>query len=160
MSIKEHLVALGRVTHQEEGPAGTELQMRHLHLVKHATDQHAFLAPVKLERFAMRKGQGNKGSTIPPLRFTRGTDKVRHPTVAPLVALRLDLVKQGSGGSPGVLVPQAIGFECRHQDRLKGLELGILGLSLVLRLHIARRPQPLLDRVARQTRALGNLTDR
>lgn len=93
MRIKEHLMALSRISHQEECTTGTQLHMPHLHLMKHATDQHAFLTPVKLERLTILEGQWHKGSAIPSLSLTRDPNKIRHPAVATFVALGLDLMK-------------------------------------------------------------------
>ena len=52
MGIEQHLVALRRVGLNDEGPAGTQLQVGHQHLAPDAADHQAFFAPVELEGFA------------------------------------------------------------------------------------------------------------
>ncbi len=61
MGIEEHLVALAWISHQPERTAGTQLQVRHLHVSINAANQQTFLAPVELECLAERKAQRHEG---------------------------------------------------------------------------------------------------
>ncbi len=95
MRIKQHLVPLAGICHQPERPAGTQLQMRDLHVVEHAAHHHRLIAPVKLERLAQLKAQGHEGlgRTAVRARAPR-PDEVRDRAVATPVTLRLDLGEQ------------------------------------------------------------------
>jgi hypothetical protein len=52
---------LGRISDQSEGPAGTQLQVRHLDTPINTTHDQTLFTPVKLEGLATRERQGDEG---------------------------------------------------------------------------------------------------
>jgi hypothetical protein len=61
VGIEQHLVALARVGHQPERPAGAQFHVRHLQpLVLPANDQRLF-APVELEGLTQLEAQRHVG---------------------------------------------------------------------------------------------------
>jgi len=113
-------MTLAGVGHQPEGPAGAQLQVRHLHVVEHTADEHGFDAPVELEGLAQLEAHRNErlGRTgcglHPP-----APDVVGDGAVAAAIALGLYLSKQSSAAAPSLLGAMAVGRERLMQDRLE-----------------------------------------
>ena len=103
VGIKEHFVPLARVGHQPERTAGTKLQVGHLQLVVNAANDHAFIAPVKLERLAQFEQQWHERLQSLALLATPLPHKCGELAVATGIAARLDLYQQGFGCSPVLL---------------------------------------------------------
>ena len=103
MRVKQHSVALALVGNPPEGPAGAQLEVRHLQLVIIAAHHHALFAPVKLKRFAQFKAQRHKrlerlALLAAPLAY-EGSELAVATGVAPC----LDLDQQGFGGTAVLL---------------------------------------------------------
>ena len=62
VGVEQRLVTLRRIGHQQKCPTGTQLGMRDQQLARQDTHQQRFFAPVKLERFAQRNLERNKGA--------------------------------------------------------------------------------------------------
>ncbi|MNT35416.1 hypothetical protein D3C72_1714430 [compost metagenome] len=118
--VEQHLVPLAGVGHQPEGATGAQLQVRHLHVVEHATDDHGFDAPVELEGLAQLEAHRNErlGRTGCRL-YPPATDVVGDGAVAAAIALGLYLSKQSSAAAPSLLGAMAVGRERLMQDRLE-----------------------------------------
>ena len=158
VGIEQHFMALAGVGHQPEGPAGTQLQVRHLGPVVHPADHDAFFAPVELERLAVLEAQRHERARSRLARVgSPEPDEVGQRGVAAPIALRLQLHQQCLGRTPMFAGSVGIGLERRHQRGLERTELARLALPPVLGLHSRARLEPLLDRVPRQARAPGYL---
>ena len=163
MRVKQHLVALARVGHQPEGPAGAQLHVRQLHLAPDPADHQPFLAPVELERLAPAKLQGHVGRAgcHRTGRCPLGPQILRHPAVMAGEALFLQLLVQAPGRPALLARPFLIGLDRLVQP---GREAGEhLRPRWPLVGHPrpgCRLPEPGLDGVAGQTGPPGDLTDR
>lgn len=62
MGIEQHLVGLKEIGPHGEGPAVAELEVRHLKLGTHATQDRPVLAPVELECLP---GANDNGTNVP-----------------------------------------------------------------------------------------------
>ena len=118
--VEQHLMALAGVGRQPEGPAGAQLQVRHLHVVEHAADEHGFDAPVELKGLAQLEAHRNErlgwtGCGLHP----PAPDVVGDGAVAAAIALGLYLSKQSSAAAPSLLGAMAVGRERLMQDRLE-----------------------------------------
>ncbi|MDY7069705.1 hypothetical protein PsexTeo8_62380 (plasmid) [Pseudomonas extremaustralis] len=160
MRVEQHLVTLARISHQPEGTARAQLQVRHLHAPVNAADQQAFLAPVKLKRLAKGKGQRHKGVRCLALIPAPGTDKRGELAVATVITLGFDLCQQRLGTAPLLLGTQRVGFKRLLQRAVKRTQLVENGPAQVHRLLGFRRSDPLANGVARQSGALGYLMQR
>ena len=155
MGIKQHLMALAGVGRQPEGATGAQLHVGYLHAVIDAAHHHAFLAPVKLEGFAQVELQWHEGFDVFAGVSAPGTDKVRHSAIAANVAAGPDLQKQRPCAAPVLFVSTGIGFEGKFEFRSKGIQFAkALGPHVLGYLDFIWGLQPLLQRVARQPRAL------
>ena len=110
MGVKQHLMRLGRVRHQPEGPAGTELQVRDLNASINATHHQPLLTPVKLEGFAKSELQRNEGLELAAFTLMPVPHKVRHPAVAAGIALILDLREQRSDRAAVLFGAKCVGL--------------------------------------------------
>ena len=120
VGIEQHLVALAGVGHQPEGAAGTQLEVRDLHVVVDAAHQQSFLAPVELEGLAELKAHRHEGfAGRLTLLLAPVTDEIGQPAVAAPVALGLQLGQQRPGCAPGMFGAPRIGFESLHQRCLE-----------------------------------------
>jgi hypothetical protein len=94
MGIEHHLLGLPWVGAQEQHPAVTEPDMRHLHRDGHPVDQHDLVAPVELVRLARREAQRHercrrrRGLPAPPL-----SRVAPHRVVAPFIAEPAQVLK-------------------------------------------------------------------
>jgi len=104
-------MVLAGVSHQPEGPAGTQFHVRELHLaVVDAAYQQSFGAPVKLEGLTQRKARRHEGVGCFASRTTPLSNEIGGPTVAAAVALFFDLavslpapvLRRYSGSSPSL----------------------------------------------------------
>jgi hypothetical protein len=160
--VEQHLVALRRVGHQPERTRGAQLQVRELKAPVDAADDQAFFAPVELEGVAELEAQRHEGAGGADLALLVAPrpEVVGQPRVAAFVAQGLQLHMQRPRRAP--LVPRAVpvGLQRLVQRLNKRRQLRRHLPTPVLRLGTLRRLQPLLDRVARQTRQPRNLADR
>ena len=133
MGIEQHLVPLAGIGHQPEGAAGTQLQVRHLHLVEHAAHHQPSSLQSNWKASPSCKTQGDKrlGRGLAGL-LAPGTDEVGDAAVAAPVALGLDLLKQRLARAPGMLGSVGVGGECRLQGCLEGVSLPSALVSPVL----------------------------
>ena len=160
--VEQHLVALRRIGHQPERARRAQLQVRKLDPTVDAADDQTFFAPVELERVAKLEAQRHEGARGADLALlvSPGADVVGQPRVAALVAQGLQLHMQRACRAP--LIPRAvpIGLQRLVQRLDERRQLRRHLPTPVPRLGTLRRLQPLLDRVARQTRQPRDLADR
>jgi hypothetical protein len=164
MSVEQHLVGLQQIRPDQKGPAVRQLDVGNLQLGALTTQDRKILAPVKLECLTRTKRQGHKGAAAYRLLLSLPivapvTRKIRDPAVrsgksenyqigmqllqrAPLLARLAGLRLQPSGQLVGERIELALPLRCRE-----------------LRLDRARI-QIFCNRIARQTSASRNLTDR
>jgi hypothetical protein len=155
-------VTLTGVAHQPEGARRAQLHVRQLHLPPHAPDDEAFLAPVKLERFAPRETQRHIGRTRRDCSLLRtpGPNELRHTPVAPrkplLLQLRVEFPRRAA------LAARPAGVSRQRLSKNRFVRADLLGGRRPPVLHLAanRRPQPRLDYVSRQAGPARNLAHR
>ena len=94
MRIEQHLVTLPGVGYQPEGTTGAQLQVGHLHPVKHPANQQALLTPVELECLAELEAQWNKSlGGILDTFLTPCANEISNGAVAAPISLSLNLCK-------------------------------------------------------------------
>ena len=159
VGIEQHLVALARVGHKPERPAGAQLHVRDLRAVVDAADHQTFLAPVELERLAQLEAQRHEGIGRCSLPFALAPrpDEVGHARVAAVVATGLDLGVQRLGCAALVLGPPRVSLQRLLERVVECRELVRLLAAPVLRRAIDLAVQPLRHRVARQPRDARDL---
>ena len=60
MGVKQHLVGLQQIGPDQKGPTVRQLDMGNLQLCALTAEEGIILAPIKLERLARTKSQGNE----------------------------------------------------------------------------------------------------
>jgi len=123
--VEQHLVALTRVGHQPERPAGAQLQVRDLHAVVDAAHDQALFAPVELEGLAQLEGQGHEGRGGDGLAFTLapGAHEVGDAAVAAAIAFGLDRVCSARAVRRSCRGRCASIFNACRNDAWKGVSL-------------------------------------
>jgi mannose-1-phosphate guanylyltransferase/mannose-6-phosphate isomerase len=85
---------------QDEGAAGTQLQVRGQNLAPDAADNQMLFAPVELKGFCGRKALGNEGRNRQPLRLLAPFLHIAaHAVIATDKALPLQLLEKDDGGT-------------------------------------------------------------
>lgn len=153
-------MTLAGVGHQPEGSTSAKLQVRHLQAVEHPANDHGFYAPVELEGYAQLEAhRSERIGRIDYRLHSPAPEVVGDGALAAAIALGLYLSNQDAAAAPSLLGAMAVGCERLMQDQLEHRELAIELHPLVLWRNIAWRLKSLLDRVARQARALCDLAE-
>ena len=160
--IEQHLVAPAGIGHQPERAARAQLHVGHPQPVVDAADDQPLFAPVELERLAEFERQRHEGVGRYGLAFAQAprTNEVGDAAVAALVAGRLDLDVQRTRRAPLVLRAVRVGLQRQLERLVVRRKLRRPLTPPVLRLDLHRRLKPLAHRVARHTRAPGNVAVR
>ncbi len=148
---------------QVERPAVTELEVGHLQLGAHPSDDRPVLAPVELEGLTRTEGQGHEGAATGGLLGHQALlvpkpGKGGNPVVGARIAQGLQIGVHLFDGAPQLAGPASFRLEPAGELQGEGIELGRADPLGVMRLGLARA-QVLADGVAREARAAGDLAD-
>ena len=124
----------------------------------HTTEFHPFVAPVKLRRITGREHQGHKGLGQCGTGLFPALHKTLYAVVSPGIARALKALKQTAGGTSLLFRALAILLQPGLQLIFIGAQLwlGLLPSLVTLRITLV---QILANRIARQVKTTGNLTD-
>ena len=113
MGVKQHFVALGRISHQPECPAAGQLAVRHFQSSPQAADPGVLAAPVELECFALSKAQRHEGTSVRGIAkfLAQLPDTDTGSDITAGVAQCLDGLEHDLGRAAVPFRPMTVGFE-------------------------------------------------
>ncbi len=161
MGIQYHLLRLTRIGDHKHRPAIRQTKVRKLDRLRHTAEHHMLITPIELTDFTGRKRQGYKGlrnsathrrCCFPYLHMARNT------VIRPVIARRLQALKQAAGGATLRLGQGGIEDQPLIELFLIGTELW-LELSRPLIGRVGLGAQVLLDRITREIQRTGDGTD-
>ena len=162
--VEQHLMGLERIGPHDESLAVRQLGVCGLQLGLLAGDHRPVLAPVELECLAWLKHQRHESPAPTRLGVALtiglpGPHERRHAVVGTIVAQNHEIRVHLPGRAPLLARLAGVDPQPRRQLLRKRVQLARPNWNLELRLDRIR-PQVLADRVARQSRAPFNLSDR